>query len=94
VTQALTSEGISFGSLVANADGTVNVAGVAGVDTDLVVKPFGWKGREPLLRRFVEGGFRVHVGMQSEPSIKKNCAAPNVNNFGNGPTARIRTTTA
>ena len=25
-----------------------------GVDTDLVVKPFGWKGRESLIRRFID----------------------------------------
>ena len=92
VTQALTSKGISFGSLVANPDGTVNFAGVVGVDTvavgaevALTVRPFGWKGRESTLRRFVEGGFRVHFGMQTQPSIDKNCANPNVNNFGNGP---------
>jgi len=92
VTKALTSKGISFGSLVANPDGTVNFAGVAGVDTvavgaepPLTVRPFGWKGREATIRRFIEGGFRVHFGMQTQPSIVKNCLNPNVNNFGNGP---------
>jgi len=85
VTKALTSKGISFGSLVANPDGTVNTAGVVGVDVDLIVKPFGWKGREATLRRFVEGGFRVHFGMQTQPSIDKNCLNRNDNNFGNGP---------
>jgi len=85
VTKALTSKGISFGSLIANADGTVNTAGVVGVDADLIVKPFGWKGREATLRRFIEGGFRVHFGMQTQPSIVKHCANPNVNTFGNGP---------
>jgi cytochrome c peroxidase len=85
VTQPLSSKGISFGSLVANPDGTVNLAGVVGVDTDLVIKPFGWKGREATIRRFIEGGFRVHFGMQTSPSIAKHCANPNVNTFGNGP---------
>jgi len=85
VTKALSSKGISFGSLIANADGTVNTAGVVGVDADLIVKPFGWKGREATLRRFVEGGFRVHFGMQTSPSIAKHCATPNVSTFGNGP---------
>jgi len=84
VTKALASKGISFGSLIANPDGTVNTAGVVGVDADLVVKPFGWKGREATLRRFVEGGFRVHFGLQTQPSIVKHCASPNVNTFGNG----------
>jgi hypothetical protein len=87
VTQALTSKGVSFGSLVVNADGTVNFSGVVGVDTDLVVKPFGWKGREATLRRFVEGGFRVHFGMESDPQVKANCPvngqpSPNVNLVG------------
>jgi hypothetical protein len=85
VTQALSSKGISFGSLIANPDGTVNTAGVVGVDADLIVRPFGWKGREATIRRFIEGGFRVHFGMQSQPSIVKHCATPNVNTFGNGP---------
>jgi mono/diheme cytochrome c family protein len=84
VTKALSSKGISFGSLIANVDGTVNTAGVVGVDADLIVKPFGWKGREATLRRAVEGGFRVHFGMQSQPSIVKHCATPNVNTFGTG----------
>jgi mono/diheme cytochrome c family protein len=84
VTKALSSKGISFGSLIANPDGTVNTAGVRGVDTDLIVKPFGWKGREATLRRFVEGGFRVHFGLQTQPSIVKHCATPNVNTFGTG----------
>jgi len=92
VTQALTSKGVSFGSLVANPDGTFNFSGVVGVDTvavgtepPLTVRPFGWKGREATIRRFIEGGFRVHFGMQTQPSIIKNCANPNPNNFGNGP---------
>jgi hypothetical protein len=87
VTQALSAKGVSFGQVIANPDGTTDNTGIVGVDTDLVVKPFGWKGREATLRRFVEGGFRVHFGLQSEPSIVKNCPTPeqcNVNNFGNG----------
>jgi len=92
VTQALTSKGVSFGSLVANPDGTVDFTKVVGVDTvavgteaALTVRPFGWKGREATLRRFIEGGFRVHFGMQTQPSIDKNCLNRNDNNFGNGP---------
>jgi hypothetical protein len=82
VTKALSSKGISFGSLIANADGTVNFAGVVGVDTDLVVKPFGWKGREATLKRFVDGGFRVHFGIQSQPQVDLKC--PNTNLLGTG----------
>ncbi len=82
VTQALTSKGISFGSVVANPDQTVNFTGLVGVDTDLVIKPFGWKGREATLKRFVEGEFRVHFGIQSQPQVDWKC--PNTNLLGTG----------
>ncbi len=83
VTQALTSKGISFGSLTVNADcTTVNFGATVGVDTDLIIKPFGWKGREATLKRFVEGGFRVHFGIQSQPQVSSKC--PNTNLLGTG----------
>jgi hypothetical protein len=86
-TVQLTSKGIAFGSLVVQADGTtVDFSGVQGVDQDLVVKPFGWKGRTASLRRFVEGGFQVHFGMASQALIAKNCGpTPIPNTVGNGP---------
>src|SRR5262249_40164867 len=80
----LVSKGISFGTIIANPDGTVDATGVQGVDADLVVRPFGWKGREATLRRFVEGGFRGHFGIQTEPSVNGHCALPNPNTFGTG----------
>jgi cytochrome c peroxidase len=85
VTVALSSKTRNFGSVVARPDGTVDFTNLnKGIDTDLVVKPFGWKGREATIRRFIEGGFRVHFGMQTEPSVNKHCQTPNVNTFGNG----------
>ncbi len=88
VTVALASKGVSFGTIVASPNGTVDTTGVLGVDPDLVVKPFGWKGREATLRRFVEGGFRVHFGMQTAPSIAKHCASPDPSTFGTGANCR------
>jgi hypothetical protein len=86
VTVALSSKTRNFGSVVARPDGTVDFTNLnKGIDSDLVVKPFGWKGREATIRRFIEGGFRVHFGMQTEPSVDKHCLTPNVNTFGNGP---------
>jgi hypothetical protein len=84
----LTSKGVSFGSIIASANGTVDTSGVRGVDPDLVVKPFGWKGREATLRRFIEGGFRVHFGMQTSVSVAKHCAAPDPSTFGTGSSCR------
>jgi mono/diheme cytochrome c family protein len=88
VTVALTTKGVSFGALVVRPDGSTDTSGVQGIDADLVVKPFGWKGREATLRRFVEGGFRVHFGMQSAPSIAKHCATPDPSTFGTGASCR------
>jgi di-heme oxidoreductase (putative peroxidase) len=83
-TVELVAKGISFGTIIVAPDGTVDSTGLAGIDADLVVKPFGWKGRESLLRRFAEGGLRVHFGMQTVPSVNKHCANPNPNTFGTG----------
>jgi mono/diheme cytochrome c family protein len=83
VTVALSSKTRNFGSVVAKPDGTVDFTLLnKGIDTDLVVKPFGWKGREATIRRFIEGGFRVHFGMQTGPQVAKQC--PNVNLLGTG----------
>jgi Di-haem oxidoreductase, putative peroxidase len=76
---------INFGTAIAKPDGTVDFTGIRGIDPDLIVRPFGWKGREATIRRFIEGGFRVHFGMQTEPSVNNHCRTPNVNTFGNGP---------
>ncbi|HEX4620619.1 MAG TPA: di-heme oxidoredictase family protein, partial [Myxococcaceae bacterium] len=84
VTVSLTSKGISFGTAVANADGTTDLSGVQGVDPDLVVRPFGWKGRESLLRRFIEGGLRVHFGMETVASLNGHCKVANTATFGTG----------
>src|SRR5208282_871561 len=65
-TVALSSKGISFGSITIDSKGGVDFSQLDGVDPDLVVKPFGWKGRTAVLRRFVEGGFQVHFGMASQ----------------------------
>lgn len=65
VTVELMSNEVAFGSLVAFPDGSVDTAKVEGVDPDLVVKPFGWKGHTARLRRFVERASLVHFGVQS-----------------------------
>jgi len=88
VTRQLSAKNISFGSITVSPAGVVDTTNVRGVDPDLVVKPFGWKGREATLRRFVEGGFRVHFGMQSSVSVAKHCATPDTATFGTGASCR------
>ncbi|MFO0676885.1 MAG: di-heme oxidoredictase family protein [Polyangiaceae bacterium] len=64
VKKDLVTKGVSFGWLVVK-DGTVDTSHVAGVDADLVVKPFGWKGTFGDLRSMVEESLLVHHGIQS-----------------------------
>ena len=71
-TAALVSKGVNFGQLRASADGVVNSDEVSGVDGDLVVKPFGWKGHTASLRRFGERAARVHFGIQSHSLALKH----------------------
>jgi len=81
----LSTKGVDFGSIVVQPNGTIDFSRLTGVDTDLVVKPFGWKGRDASLRRFAEGGFRVHFGMLTQPLIAKHCATPIPQVVGTGP---------
>ncbi|MEW5849734.1 MAG: di-heme oxidoredictase family protein [Myxococcota bacterium] len=62
----LLANGVSFGKLRVAADGTVDTSQVEGVDPDLVIKPFGWKGTVATLRDFVAESAQVHFGMQSQ----------------------------
>lgn len=84
-TFALSSKGVSFGSISVSPGGAVDYSQIDGVDSDLVIKPHGWKGRVANLRRFVEGGFQVHLGMADQFLISENCGPnPIPNTVGNG----------
>lgn len=60
----LVTKGVDFGVL-RMTDGTLDTSGVAGVDQDLVVKPFGWKGTLPTFAEFSDEALQVHMGVQS-----------------------------
>ncbi|HZR80078.1 MAG TPA: di-heme oxidoredictase family protein [Candidatus Binatia bacterium] len=62
----LTAKGVDFGVLRASADGKVDASGIRGVDGDLVVKPFGWKGTLPRIADFSSEALQVHIGIQSD----------------------------
>lgn len=62
---SLVAKTVSFGSIIAKPDGTVDYSELEGVDEDLVVKPFGWKGHTESLRRFAERAALIHFGIQS-----------------------------
>ncbi len=81
----LWSKGVAFGMIVANADGTVDTTELRGVDDDLVVKPFGWKGDVPDLRRAVEDAALVHFGIQSHVLALGHQIDPDPGRLGSGP---------
>lgn len=67
VTAALSSKGISYGSISVAPMGcpnaSVDTSNVQGVDADLVIKPFGWKGVVAPLRLFNAAAFHNELGM-------------------------------
>ncbi|TMB39436.1 MAG: hypothetical protein E6J55_22835, partial [Deltaproteobacteria bacterium] len=65
VEQALTTKGISFGRITADADGTIDHGSVEGVDPDLTIRPFGWKGHQATLRDIAEESLHIHQGLLS-----------------------------
>jgi hypothetical protein len=79
----LATHGISFGSLTATPEGQVEAA-VEGINDDLVVRPFGWKGTGARLRRFVEDAARLHFGIQSSVLIQQNRLRPDAPHLGRG----------
>jgi mono/diheme cytochrome c family protein len=60
----LTTHGVSFGTIVADGAGNVDLSDLEGVDADLVVKPFGRKGEFATVRDFDIGAMQFHFGMQ------------------------------
>ncbi len=72
VTATLTAKGVSFGSITAHADGTVDGSGIQGVDPDLVVKPFQWKGSVAFIRAFVRDAANNELGMQGVELVGDN----------------------
>jgi len=61
----LETKGVSFGSIAVRPDGTVDGSAIQGVDSDLVIKPFGRKGVVISLREFTINAMNHHHGMQA-----------------------------
>ena len=62
---ALTTHGVSFGSVkFDSAIGALDFTSLEGIDTDLVVRPFGRKGEFATVRAFDVGAMQFHLGMQ------------------------------
>jgi hypothetical protein len=62
----LTTKGVDFGVLRATPKGALDTSGLDGIDDDLVVKPFGWKGTLATFTEFAAEALQVHIGIQSD----------------------------
>jgi hypothetical protein len=69
VTRSLLSKGISYGSITAFPDGSVDLSRVEGVDADLRVRPFFAEGGTISIREFVVGAFKAEMGLESPDAI-------------------------
>jgi hypothetical protein len=65
VTRSLVAKGVSFGTITAHADGSVDNSGIEGIDADLIIKPFHQKGAVISLREFTNNAMNHHHGMQA-----------------------------
>jgi CxxC motif-containing protein (DUF1111 family) len=65
IEQPLTAKGVPFGHIAAEPDGRIDARGVEGVDDDLTVRPFGWKGHQATLRDIAEESLHLHQGLLS-----------------------------
>lgn len=72
VTAALETKGISFGTITANPDGSVDTTNCLGLDHDLIIKPFHQAGRVVSLREFSNSAMNHHHGLQSEERFDLN----------------------
>ena len=68
--EQLVAKGVSFGELEAKPNGAIDGTSLEGVDFDLVVKPFGWKGHFASLRDVVEDELATHHGLLSTALVK------------------------
>lgn len=65
----LVAKGVDFGVLRVGAKGEIDASGLRGIDADLVVKPFGWKGTLAHFADFASEALQVHMGVQSAPLL-------------------------
>jgi mono/diheme cytochrome c family protein len=59
-----TRNDVNYGFLTADPSGTVDSSDIEGVDPDLVVKPYQWKGAVAFARDFVRDASNNELGMQ------------------------------
>ena len=72
VTLRLVAKGVEFGSFTARGGRLVEIDGIRGVGTDLIVRPFAQSGTVGSLRVFSVAALNQHHGMQAEELFDLN----------------------
>jgi hypothetical protein len=75
VTSTLSTKGVTFGTIRAMPNGTVDTSGVVGVNPDLRVRPFFAQGDTTSIREFVVGAFNDEMGLQAVDPLTVQAAA-------------------
>lgn len=65
VTLPLTAKGVSFGSITAFPDGSLDTSGVEGVNADLRIRPLFAHGGTVSIREFIVGAFKAEMGLET-----------------------------
>ena len=65
ITLKLISKGIHYGTITANANGTLDTSGVLGVDPDLRIRPFFAEGSTMSIREFIVGALHNEMGLEA-----------------------------
>jgi hypothetical protein len=80
VTLPLVTKSVSFGSITAKPDGSVNTSQVEGVDPrDLRIRPFFAQGGTISIREFIVGALNAEMGLQTmDPDLKTASAGGRV----------------
>lgn len=74
----LRAKGVSFGQLRALPGGEVDRSGIEGIDPDLVVRPFGRKGRHADLVAVVDEALYLHHGVQTSSLLTRYADVPEI----------------
>ncbi|MBI1853243.1 MAG: thiol oxidoreductase-like protein [Planctomycetes bacterium] len=78
-TRALVSKGISYGTVRAMPDGSVDKSMIRGVNDDLRVRPFFAQGGTISIREFLVGAFNAEMGLESpDPDLLAASAGADV----------------
>lgn len=79
----LEAKGVTFGHLVALPGGNIDRSGVVGISPDLVIRPFGRKGRHAELVALSDEALQLHHGIQTSSRLATYRDRPDV--IGDGP---------